>query len=303
MARCPLSIPAGESRTFSLAGVPIGLEIEPSCGAPLRLPASYAPFLTPEPARVAIRVGSRARLEPVSGALLFESKLHWRAVHAGRRTIFQFHHPPTALHCQAYCQAIASKNFTRIEVRFSEAAWRGFSSSIPEHWELPYPLDQLVLVPVLALRGAVLLHACGAVISNRGLVFAGHSGDGKTTLARLLSEEGVPLLSDERIAVRRTDGEFVAFGTPWPGEGNVVSNAAHPLAAMFLLRKAPHHALGFPSSSLVSELLARAIVPYYLPRVAARILSLFSELAFEVPFRELRFARSPGLSSLLRDAA
>ncbi len=302
MARLTLTIPAGESRTFAVANFPFTFEIDPGCGAGVRLPASYEPFLTRDSADAAIRVASRARLKAISGSLLYESHLQWRAVKSGQNTVFQFHHPPTDL---LYCQAVVPPSFTEIEILFSESAWNTLARSEGglRDWEVPYPLDQLLLVPALALRGTVLLHACGAVVSNRGLVFAGHSGDGKTTLAGLLSREGTPLLSDERIAVRATEGGFVAHGTPWPGEGNVVSSAAHPLAGMFLLRKAPHHALGSASPCLASELLARAIVPYYLPEIASRILEVFSRLAVEVPFRELHFARAPGLTFLLREAA
>jgi hypothetical protein len=298
--RSPLSIAAGEARSFAVAGVRVTFVNEVSSGGAIRLPVSYQPFLTRESTDIEIRVASRDQLDPSCGALLYESNLHWRAVSTGRNTVFQFHHPPTAL---LYCEATVPPDFSRVEIMFSEASWRAFAPSGAESWEIPYPLDQLLLVPALALRGAVLLHACGAVVSNRGMVFAGHSGDGKTTLAGLLASEGTPLLSDERIAVRKTERGFVAFGTPWPGEGNVVSNASSPLSGMFVLRKATHHALSGRSPSLAADLLARAIVPYYLPDVATRILGIFSELASEVPFRELHFARSSGITALLREAA
>ncbi len=305
MNRLPQTIRAGESRTFSIAGVRFRVEREAGGGAGLRLPGSYGPFSigqTGGPVDAEIRIASRAEIEPVSGPLLYESHCQWSAVRAGETTAFQFHHPPTGV---LYSQAIVQPDFSRAEILFSENAWNRLASTGPEirAWELPYPLDQLLVVPVLALRGAVLLHACGAAVSNRALVFAGHSGDGKTTLAGLLSREGARLLSDERVAVRKTERGFVAFGTPWPGEGDVVSSDAHPLAGMFVLRKAALHALGSASPSLAAELLARAIVPYYLPEVAARILEVFSQLAVSVPFRELHFSRSPGLTSLLFEAA
>ncbi len=301
MIGSPLSIAAGESRAFAIAGVGVSFVNEVSSGRLIRLPVSYQPFLTSESTEIEIRVASRDELHPSCGGILYDSNLHWRARRRRESTIFEFRHPPTAL---LYCQAIVQPDFSRVEILFSEAAWRGFASSEAGCWEIPYPLDQLLLVPALALRGAVLLHACGAVVSNRGLVFTGHSGDGKTTLAGLLASEGTPLLSDERIAIRKTEQEFVAFGTPWPGEGNVVSSASSPLSGMFVLRKAAHHALSGTSPSLAADLLARAIVPYYLPEVATRILGIFSELASEVPFRELHFARSSGITSLLlREAA
>jgi hypothetical protein len=152
------------------------------------------------------------------------------------------------------------------------------------------------------MRGTVLFHACGAVIAGSGLVFAGHSGEGKTTLGGILQSEGTKLLSDERVAVRLTERGFLAYGTPWPGEGNIVSNARRPLGAMFLLKKGARHAMGPPSPGLAAELVARAIVPYYLPEVAERVFGVLGELASAVPFRELHFARAPGLAALLRES-
>ncbi len=81
------------------------------------------------------------------------------------------------------------------------------------------PLDQLLFLAPLAHTNGLLLHASGAVIDGKAFVFAGHSGDGKTTLSRLLAAEGLELLSDERIALRREGESFRAYGTPWPGEG------------------------------------------------------------------------------------
>jgi hypothetical protein len=295
-----LRISGGEARTFAIAGIRFAFESGLSSSCSFRLPRSYEPFLTGDSADLRIRIAATPRLDRASGRLLYESGLQWRALEADGNTVFELTHPPTS---RLYCQAVMHRDLSRAEVLFSETAWRAFASSDPVGWELPYPLDQLLLVPALAARGAVLLHACGAVVSNRGLVFAGHSGDGKTTLAGLLAREGIPLLSDERIAIRRMDEGFVAYGTPWPGEGNVVSNAASPLAGMFLLRKAPQHALGTSSPALAPDLLARAIVPYYLPDAAGRILGIFADLAASVPFRELHFALSPGLPPLLREAA
>lgn len=298
-----LSIPPGESLSFAVADLGVRLHFDPRSSRGLRLSKSFEPFLVSQDRNhLDIRVSSVDRVGEARGSLVYDSKLHWRALRVGESTIFEFFHPPTAL---LYCQARVHENFSQAEVFFSETAWSRLApqDSEPRDWEIPYPLDQLLLVPALALRGAVLLHACGAVISNRGLVFAGHSGDGKTTLAGLLSSEAAPLLSDERTAIRKTNQGFVAYGTPWPGEGNVVSNASSPLAGMFVLRKAAHHAVGSASPALAPDLLARAIVPYYLPDIAARILGIFSELAASVPFRELHFALLPGLASLLREAA
>jgi hypothetical protein len=145
-----------------------------------------------------------------------------------------------------------------------------------------------------------LVHAAGAVVNGRALVLAGHSGDGKTTISRLLGDEGVELLSDERIALRKQEDGFFAYGTPWPGEGNVVSRAAYPLGGVLLLRKSKRLRLTWePPASLAAELLSRSIVPYYLPEEATHILDLLQEIVGSVPLGVLEFTRSPGLLSVL----
>jgi hypothetical protein len=300
----PIAIGPGEALSFIIADLPVRFRCEREFQRRLQLPGSFQPFGASSSSRhqVQIRVAATEQIPVAEEPLVFDSGLHWKVRQSAGSTIFEFMHPRTEL---PYCRATASEDFEEAEVLVSESAWRELSpeSGEPGDWEFPHPLDQLLLVPALAARATILLHACGAVVSNRALVFAGHSGDGKTTLAGLLAAEGVTLLSDERIAVRRTEKGFVAHGTPWPGEGNVVSSAAHRLAGTFVLRKAPRHAIETPAVSLGAELLARAIVPFYLPETARRILELLSDLASRVPLSELHFAKAPGIGRLLRATA
>jgi hypothetical protein len=112
------------------------------------------------------------------------------------------------------------------------------------------------------------------------------------------------MLSDERVAVRKVNGSFMAYGTPWPGEGDVVSSAAYPLGGLFLLQKAPEHRLRRGrDATRVAELLARSIVPYYLPGEASRIIDLVADAASSVPVGVLEFAPSDGILSVLSRAA
>ncbi|GIV16774.1 MAG: hypothetical protein KatS3mg022_2209 [Armatimonadota bacterium] len=62
----------------------------------------------------------------------------------------------------------------------------------------------------------VMLHASAVRYGGQGYVFAGRSGAGKSTVARLLA--GVAeVLSDELIAVRQMPTGWQAFGTPPSG--------------------------------------------------------------------------------------
>lgn len=284
--------------TLAVADVRARLACELS-GRSLRLPGAFRPFLSPGGSvDVDALVRLSPRLEPLAGEPLFDSKLHWRALRSRGDVYFELTYPPTGA---LYCRMRVNGGFTEAEILFDERAWLGLGGDASV-FSLPHPLDQLLLAPALALRGACLLHACGAVLEGEAMVFAGHSGEGKTTLARLLAEEGVELLSDERVALRPWRDGFAAYGTPWPGEGNVVSTARRPLGGLFVLRKAERHALAGSSPSLAPELAARAIVPYYLPQVASRALAVIDAAASFRAVRELRFARASGLRSFLEAA-
>ena len=65
-----------------------------------------------------------------------------------------------------------------------------------------------------------MLHAAGLARQGKGYLFAGPSGSGKSTLAG--RSNGMTVLSDDLVCVRKHHDRYVAWGTPWHGEdGNV----------------------------------------------------------------------------------
>lgn len=77
-----------------------------------------------------------------------------------------------------------------------------------------YPLDGLLVYLMLNQSGGVLLHASGVNYHGHGLVFAGFSGRGKSTIARLFKDEGATVINDDRLALRQIDGSWQCFNTP-----------------------------------------------------------------------------------------
>ena len=107
---------------------------------------------------------------------------------------------------------------------------------------LGYPLEEVLAINLLARGRGVLLHACGVCDDGRGMLFAGTSGAGKSTMASLWEErEGVTVLSDDRVIVREREGRFWAYGTPWHGDARVLSPEAAPLEQIFLIQHANEH--------------------------------------------------------------
>jgi hypothetical protein len=105
----------------------------------------------------------------------------------------------------------------------------------------PYSIDSVLRIIhtlMLAPEGGFLLHASSAVRNGKAFLFSGLSEAGKTTIARLAPPDAT-LLTDEASYVRKVDGRYFAYGTPFAGEfGEPGKNVSAPIAALYLLKKA-----------------------------------------------------------------
>jgi hypothetical protein len=103
-----------------------------------------------------------------------------------------------------------------------------------------YTLDcllRILLTWMLLPRTGFLLHAATVVHDGRAYLFTGKSGAGKSTVASLAPEGSV--LTDELSLVRREDGVWRAYGTPFWGEFRAGdSNTSAPIAGIFQLVQA-----------------------------------------------------------------
>jgi len=104
----------------------------------------------------------------------------------------------------------------------------------------PYSLDSVLRIVhtlLLARKGGFLVHASSAIRNGRAFLFAGVSGAGKTTMARLAPPDAA-LLTDEISYVTRPDGRYFAVGTPFFGElARAGENLRAPIECVYLLAK------------------------------------------------------------------
>jgi len=157
---------------------------------------------------------------------------------------------------------------------------------------LDYPLDELLFQHRLALEGGAEIHACGVVLRSKVLLFCGHSGAGKTTIARLWKKtrRGVQILSDDRVMVRHRHGRLWAHGTPWHGSGRFAMPGGFPLGAVFFLSHAQRTSLSpLTPPNAASWLFARSFPPLWDARAIGRVLELCDRAASLAPSYDLRF--------------
>jgi hypothetical protein len=167
---------------------------------------------------------------------------------------------------------------------------------------LQFPADEVLMVQLLGQGLGAEIHSCGVVDGNgRGYLFAGQSGDGKTTTARLWEgRPGVRILSDDRIVVRREGNSFVMYGTPWHGEAELAESLKAPVDAIFFLKRGlENEALRVSASEAAAELLARSFVPFHDSRSVERTLGFLGQLAAEVPCAWLPFVPDNNLCSFV----
>jgi hypothetical protein len=127
----------------------------------------------------------------------------------------------------------------------------------------PYSLDTVLRIAhslALANRGGLLMHSASVVRKGRAFFFAGISGAGKTTMARLAPSDAT-VLTDEISYLRRTSSGYRAHGTPFAGElARVGANIAAPIAAIYLLEKGPVNRIDPVEQSQAARALMRHIL-------------------------------------------
>ena len=94
-----------------------------------------------------------------------------------------------------------------------------------------------------ATKRTVLFHAAVVSLQDKGFLFLGKSGTGKSTHASLWVKhiEGTQLMNDDNPVVRIHEDGAVVYGSPWSGKTPCYRNVNSPLGGIVLLSQAPHN--------------------------------------------------------------
>ena len=175
---------------------------------------------------------------------------------------------------------------------------------------LAYPLDEVLMINLLSQGRGAILHACGVSDKGRGLIFAGVGGAGKTTVANLWESqivndksqnEGVTVLSDDRLIIRKLNGHFWIYGTPWHGDVKICSPDRVPLERVFFLRHAENNSIKKISlSEAMSRLIVCSFSPFWDKKGMEFTLEFCAELAQRIPCYELGFVPDKSVFDFVR---
>ena len=158
-----------------------------------------------------------------------------------------------------------------------------------------YALDSLLrmlLSWALLPDVGFLLHAATVLRNGKGYIFFGRSGTGKSTIAALSPLGSV--LTDEISLLKRIDGQWHAFGTPFWGEFRAGgANRCAPLAGMYKLSQSADDRI----EPLRPAELLKALLPcvlFFSARTAdhERLLEILTTVSREVAGYTLQFRKA-----------
>lgn len=122
----------------------------------------------------------------------------------------------------------------RTEIGFIDLKNRIAEIGVPRKDEvfILYNFLRVILSYLLAPNHGILLHASGIVKDREAYLFVGQPDSGKSTIAQVSKE--LKVLSDDCVCVRKVNGSFYGFGTPWSPLSN---NGSAVLRKIFFLRR------------------------------------------------------------------
>lgn len=166
-----------------------------------------------------------------------------------------------------------------------------------------YPLGELIMVNLLSLGRGILVHACGISYKGKGLIFAGTSRSGKSTLANLWKDKkDITVLSDDRIIVRKMGGGFWIYGTPWHGDAKVCSPERAPLKKIFFLKHAKKNSVKkMTPIEATSRLLVCSFPTFWDKKGMEFTLAFINKLIREIPCYELGFVPNKTAIDFIRN--
>jgi hypothetical protein len=165
-----------------------------------------------------------------------------------------------------------------------------------------YYFHKVPMMQLLPERHGLMLHACGVADGQRGMLFVGPSGAGKTTMARLWSNSGeASVLNDEYCIVRTTKVQLWLHSTPWVGSGGFCSFGKVPLKEVFFIEHGKEtECVALTEIEAISRLMSQAFLPVWDKTKMQLVLDTCVNLVQSVSCCRLSFVPDESVVKFLR---
>lgn len=137
----------------------------------------------------------------------------------------------------------------------------------------------------------MMLHSSAVVVDGFAYLFSADSGTGKSTHTRLWKEhfgDRAFIINDDKPALRKIDGKWYVYGTPWSGKTNQNVNAKVELGAIVLLeRSADNWIRELSPEEAMSSVFAQTTRRLFHAGNMDLLLTTLDELLKEVPLYQM----------------
>ena len=184
--------------------------------------------------------------------------------------------------------------------RYRPASWPNLSFEDAVYMESGFQFYYRLL-----RHDGMMLHASAVELDGMAYLFSGPCGMGKSTHTRIWQEtfgEGVHLFNDDKPALRRVDGRWYAYGTPWAGKHGLNINMRVPLAGIcFLQRGQENRIRRLDTKEAIANLIAQTTRRAAKQETLLLMLTQVDRLVREIPVFELENLPEPAAAMLSRD--
>ena len=178
------------------------------------------------------------------------------------------------------------------ETDYNPARWPSIEKEL-----LAYMDSGLMFYSHLLRFDGLMLHSSAVELDGRAYLFSGPCGTGKSTHTKLWQQTFGPaarVYNDDKPALRRLDGKWYAYGTPWCGKDGINLNMKVPLAGICFLKQAPENRIRQLSPvEAVPKIVSQTLRKFNFRDNLDLMLSHAEKLAFEIPVFELENRPEP----------
>lgn len=143
----------------------------------------------------------------------------------------------------------------------------------------------LMIEQILLDHQGFYLHSAFVKYNGTGIIFSAPSGTGKSTQASLWEKyRGAEIINGDRTVLRKQNGGFVAYGSPYAGSSQIWKNESAPLKAIILLSQGPENVIRpAQNREAIRRLFPEILVNSWNPDFMDKVTSLLDCLIRTVP--------------------
>lgn len=164
---------------------------------------------------------------------------------------------------------------------------------------LQYPMGPLLMYYLTVNNEAIMIHASGVNDEERGRIFTGFSGAGKSTISGLWHSAGSTMINDDRLIIRKHADGFYIHNTPMYYEDSPKRTLLH---SVYLIGHSSSNTINKIDGALaVTRMLAHCIQNNYDKKYIANHLSFLSNLCEHIKVYELGFVPDSSVVDFVRE--